>query len=127
MTEPKPVPVADGSTITIDVLRWNEGWEFDCPVCVIRPVIVFSPNGDSADQMVESLCIDASIDGVLRDEGTEDGLIDRTFPLRALKRRWAAARRGVEFPIKQYEAFRFRVRFVRNAENELDFDVEEDS
>ncbi len=115
--------IRDGTTFVIDVLRWNEGWDFDCPVCVIRPVVVFSPNGESADQIVEALCIDASIDGVMRDEGTEGGLVDRQFPLRRLKQRWSDARRGFSFPTKRYDASRFRVRFFVNAENELDFEV----
>src|SRR5690349_6004773 len=103
MTERKRITVADGTTLTIDVLRWNEGWEFDCPVCVLRPVIRFSPNGEEADQIVDDLCVSAVVDGFIESEGTEDGLIDRVFPLKTLKRRWSMARAGRDFPMKQYD------------------------
>jgi hypothetical protein len=126
----KRIPVVAGTEIVVDVLRWNEGWDFDCPVCILRPVVQFSPNGDHAEDMVEQLAINASIDGYVRDEGTEGGLVDRQFPLASLKRRWAANRRGVEFPQKGYTATRFRIRFRPDTDqdaepDQLAFDMEQ--
>lgn len=119
-----PLRILPGAELVVDVLRWHEGWDFDCPVCVLRPVVRFSPNGESAEQLVESLCLDACVDGALYSEA-EDGLVDRQFPIGMLKRRWAAARRGVVFPVRQYKAYRFRVRFHPNTLGELEFDMED--
>jgi hypothetical protein len=118
-----PVEVCAGTKLIVDVLRWDEQWEFDCPVCVIRPVVRFSPNGESAEHMVEDLAIDASIDGVVRDEGTERGLVDRVYPLHTLRRRWNQARRGRVFGRKAYVATRWEVHFFPDpdAPNELTF------
>lgn len=117
------IEVRDGTELTIDVLRWDEGWDFDGPVCVLRPVIRFSPNGESAEHMVEDLCLNAAVDGFLTCEGTErGGLVDRQFPLASLKHRWAAARRGVHFPVKGYTASRFHVRFFATADD-LDYHI----
>ncbi len=117
------IEVRDGTVLTIDVLRWNEGWEFDCPVCVLRPVVRFSPNGDSAEDMVENLCIDASIDGHMESE-LEDGVVDQQYPFATLKRRWAQARGGKQFPMKGYTASRFSVRFFPDQDG-LAFEVTE--
>jgi hypothetical protein len=125
-----PKTIVAGSEIVVDVLRWNEGWEFDCPVCILRPVVRFSPNGDDAEQMVENLAIDAAVTGHLQStEVGADGVVDKQYPLKALKRRWAANRRGVQFPRLQYSASRFRVRFIASSERdaepgELTFTVE---
>jgi hypothetical protein len=121
------VPVVAGTTLTFDVLRWDEGWDFDCPVCVLRPVLRFSPNGEHADQIVDDLCVDAITDGYLTSEDTEDGLIDRQYPLASLKQRWAAAWRGKEFPVRQYTASRFVARFMDDPHEpgELTFEIVE--
>lgn len=118
------IPVGDGTTLTFDVLRWHEGWDFDCPVCILRPVIRFSPNGDEADQIVDDLCVNASVDGYVDCEGTENGLIDRQFSFASLKRKWSMARAGKEFPVKDYVASRFSVRFFAG-EDGLEFEMTE--
>jgi hypothetical protein len=118
--EPRRIEVNDGTVLTIDILRWNEGWDFDCPVAVLRPVVRFSPNGEHAEEMVEDLCGDAAVDGYLISEEEEGGLIDRQYPLKSLKRRWAASRRGVEFPVLCYTASRYRVRFFIDTDADAD-------
>lgn len=120
----KRVPVTDGTILTFDVLRWHPGWEFDCPVCVLRPVLRYSPNGEDAEQMVDTICLDASIDGHIECEGDEDGIIDRQWPRARLVRRWAEARRGIEFPLYAYEATRWRARFFTDGEGELEYEIE---
>lgn len=118
--------VRDGTELTVDVLRWDAGWEFDCPVCVLRPVVRFSPNGEEADQIAESLAEDAAITGLVEgEEPDEDGLIDRQYRLATLKRRWGEAWRGKDFPNRGYTAARFRVRFTRNAEGDLGYTLTE--
>jgi len=112
------------------VLTWIEpAWEFDHPSVVLRPVVAFSPNGDAADVMIEELCLTAGLDRKLVSEPVEDGLVDRIYSLRQLKRRWAEARRGVEFPVKGFEATRVRVRFVADPDTpgELTWEEIEDA
>lgn len=123
--EPGRIAIQDGSEIIVDVLRWDEGWDFDCPVCVIRPVVRFSPNGEHADELVEELALDASIYGHLPIEQEQSGLVDRQYPIKTLKRRWSQARRGVEFPVKGYTASRFTVRFHADDDG-LAFTIEEE-
>lgn len=118
------IDVHDGTVLLVDVLRWHEGWDFDCPVCILRPVIRFSPNGEQADQMVEDLCVNASVDGYIESEGTEGGLIDRQFPFVRLRRQWSKARSGHASPVKVYTATRFRVSFFLDADG-LSFNMAE--
>ena len=107
------IAVASGTEITIDVLVWQEGWDFDHPTVVLRPVLRYSPNGDDAEQMIEDMCEEAAVNGYLESDYDEgNGLVDRCFPLALLKRRFADALRGVEFPVKGYEATRVRMRFT---------------
>lgn len=112
------MPVKAGDCVTFDVLRWDEGWDFDCPVVVLRPIVRFSPNGEHAEEMVESCLEDASIDGELRSHEHDD-IIDRQYPIGQLKRRWREAWTGKkEFPVKQYTAHRIVARFVHDDEDD---------
>lgn len=61
------VKVADGTKLRIRVLRWDEGWEFDCPTVIISPVLRVYEDGMSIEGAIEDLCIDACIDGEIRD------------------------------------------------------------
>jgi hypothetical protein len=122
----KQVTVSDGVTVTFDVLTWDEGWDFGHPTCILRPVIAYSPNGDACEDLIGSVCESAAFDGFLRSDGTEDGMIDRQFPLQSLKRRWGMSRGGKEFPVLRYSAHRFIARFYRDPrENELTFEITE--
>lgn len=105
--------VRDDTVIFVDVLEWREPWDFDHPTCILRPVVVYSPNGDGAEEMVESFCETAAERGVVSDDEpeVENGIVDRQFPLQRLKRRWREAVDGKEFPQKGYEATRWRCRF----------------
>lgn len=125
----RAVSVAAGTVLTVDVLVWDEGWEFDHPSCILRPVVRFSPNGTSAEGMVEDLGIDGAVDGrlVVYDTETDERgreVVDRQFPLALLRRRWSESWRGKEFPRYRYTASRWRLRFYRDADGELAFDSE---
>ncbi len=126
--EQKRIAISDGTVITVDVLRWDEGWDFDCPCCVLRPALRFSPNGDHTDELAESFAEDAAFNGYIESEPAENGVIDRQFPVALLKRRWRDAWNGKEFPRRQYTAARYRVRFYNEqdeGETILAYDVEE--
>jgi hypothetical protein len=125
--EPMPtrIEVREGTELTVDVLRWDEGWDFDAPVCVLRPVIRFSPNGEHTDEVAESLAENAAVDGFVTGDVTENGLVDRQFPIALLRRRWSEAWRGKDFPLRQYTAARYHVRFSRDADGEMQQSVTE--
>ena len=119
------IAVDDGKVVTVDVLTWDEDWEFDNPVCILRPVVRYSPNGDDPYRMVEELAEDLAFHGSVDSEADDDGMIDRQFPLKSLKRRWGANRGGKQFPRRRYTASRFRVFFYANDAGELEFDIAE--
>lgn len=63
--------VADGTQLRIRVLRWDEGWEFSCPTAIISPVLRVYENGRSIEAAIEDFCIDACIEGEIRDREQE--------------------------------------------------------
>ena len=65
---PRQIEIKPGTEIRIRALRWDDGWEFDCPAVVIDPVLRVRENGESLEGIVEDLCIDACVDGVLKDQ-----------------------------------------------------------
>lgn len=67
----RAVKVADGTQLRIRVLRWDEGWEFDCPTVIISPVLRVYEDGRSIEEAIEDLLIDARIEGELRDRERE--------------------------------------------------------
>jgi hypothetical protein len=128
-TKAEPIAVSADAVITVDVLVWDEGWEFDHPSCILRPIVRFSPNGDSAERMVEDLAIDVATHTPLRPDAEHDVrgrvVVDRQYPLATLKRRWAESWRGKEFPRYRYTASRWQVRFYNDQDGELAFDYEQ--
>jgi hypothetical protein len=56
-----------GAVLRIRALRWDDGWEFDCPVVILDPVIRVYEDGRSLDRAIEDLLIDACIDGKISD------------------------------------------------------------
>jgi hypothetical protein len=120
--------ITEGTELTIDVLEWHEpAWEFGSPIAVLRPVVEYQTDGQSAESVVEDFCIRACVHGRVEQYPTqvEEGLVDRLYGLRTLQRRWAEAWGGKEFPVKEYSATRWHVRFVLDEDEELSFEVEE--
>ena len=64
----RSVEVKPGLETRIRGLRWDDGWEFYCPVVIIDPVLRVYEDGRSLEQAIEDLCIDASITGQMKDE-----------------------------------------------------------
>lgn len=110
--------------LTFDVLQWSAGWDFDHPTLILGPVIQYFVSGLDCDQAVDDACIDACADGVLRDESESfaDECEWRGWKISTLKRRFAEALRGKEFPVVGYEAERITIRFYLDEEGELAFD-----
>ncbi len=64
------IKIEPGVEITIRGLRWDDGWEFDCPVVILDPVIRVHEDGRPLENAIEDLCIDACLDRVLKDHRT---------------------------------------------------------
>lgn len=64
--------VKDKDIVEFIVLEWREPqWEFDHPTVVLSPIVLYSPNGESAGQMVEDICIDLCINADELEGGKE--------------------------------------------------------
>lgn len=109
-----------GDRIIIDVIRWDAGWEFDCPTVVLRPVLAVFENGCSCAEAAERVAEDVCITGELQTEPPEAWW--RSPSLKRLKRAWARARRGLP-GFDQYSASRYEVRFVSDEDGALDYEI----
>jgi hypothetical protein len=57
------IEVKPGVEFKIRAIRWDAGWEFDCPAAIISPVLYTSEDGSSFEHLIESFMIDCCIDG----------------------------------------------------------------
>lgn len=106
-------------------VEWREDWEFDHPSCLLLPVVRYSPNGDSCEQMIEDAAIDIALD-LETGKSTLDEIVSREFEWRgwSLDRLRTVARqalRGRQFPMKAYRAVEQSIVFERNTEGEVEF------
>ena len=101
--------VQPGLELTIKGIRWDAGWEFDCPVAIISPVFKSYEDGCSLEHAVESLLIDACIDGVMK---TED-------PNSWEWRGWSAGYLQRKYYRKGVERVKQKIRFVLDEDGEL--------
>ena len=109
-----------GDVLTIDALEWHEGWEFDNPKVILRPVYREFDTG-SLDSAIESMLLDAVANGRIgRSDDHRYGL-----SLATMKIRFAEALRGRKFPSRNYRAKRVRVLIVEGEEGLLWEDIEE--
>lgn len=116
------IDVKAGMTVVFDLIAWNAGWEFERPICMIRPVKREGDDGE-AFSMVEGACIDACLDGYIQ---SDSGLKDRPWsgPLwTTLERNHAESLRGKTFKKYEYFGYRYTVKFFTNKDNELDFEI----
>lgn len=116
------IEIKDGTVITVRALEWQEDWEFDHPTVILSPVRRYSPNGDSMEEMIESLGIDACVDGKVGDEFVEDEFEWRGWSWATLRRVYSAALRGKRFPKKRYRAKQVEMKFYLD-DGELAFTV----
>lgn len=83
-----------GTQIRVRGLRWDAQWEFDCPTAIIAPVYRFHEDGCSLEHAVESLLIDACINGQLKSHDPHFWDSFRGWSPAYLRRKFY--RRGVE-------------------------------
>lgn len=97
--------IESGTELIVKGLRWHEaGWEFDCPVMLLSPVIRYSPNGESIEEMVESLLLGATIDEKLETHDYSKEFDYRGWRLAYLNKVWNSAIKGKKYPKKNYQA-----------------------
>ena len=112
----RSIKIEPGVTFKVRALSWDDGWEFDCPVAIIYPVLRVYEDGRGLDQAIEDLCIDACIDGVLKDHDAW---------------RWEDAPGGSlgylrrKYHRKNTSRMQAKITFRAGANRELEFDVEE--
>lgn len=109
-----------GDQIIVDVIRWNAGWEFNCPTVVLRPVLAIFEDGRSCQEAAESVAEDVCVHGELRTEPADAWW--RSPSLKRLKRAWARSRRGLP-AFDRYEAGRYQIQFTNDKYGELDFAI----
>jgi hypothetical protein len=113
ITQLKIIP---GMEVTVRGLRWSAGWEFDCPTAIISPTYRFFEDGCSLEHAVESVLIDACIDGVWKDHDAS-GWEWRGWPEKYLWNRFHHAKRTHTETIVE------RVRFVLDRDGDLWFET----
>ena len=118
--------IQDGTIITIDAIRWNDGWDFDCPGLILRPVLRYYDNGSRLDDMIEDLCIDACVDKKIESEDIAHEFEWRGWNLKYLKNVFNQALKGKRFPNRQYEVKREEVKFYINKDGSLEFSYASD-
>lgn len=111
--------VSEGDELTFDVLTWqHEGYEFGRPCLMLSPVVRENSDSDP-DSLIESVCIDAVVDGRLVRNNEQHQIEWRGWNLGQLRRRFREALAGKHFPIAGYYATRKRVRIVRDKHDDL--------
>lgn len=111
----KEITIAPGLTLNFLVIRFNTGWEFDCPVVVLEPVLRFYEDGRSIEHAIEDVLIDACVDGKLKRENENI----RRWNLKYLRRKALACLKGQKFPIAWAQAGREQATFCLNADGNL--------
>lgn len=121
--EPVEIKIEEGMTLVCETLRWNDGWEFDCPSMMLSPVIRCFESGSHHENIVENVMIDAVIDGNLKSQDFEKAWGWRGYKLPALRRRFREALAGKRFPVANYHAEREVVKIIRDARGELTWET----
>lgn len=113
--------IENGTVIIVDALRWNDGWEFDCPGLILSPVIKYYDNGASLDSMIEDLCIDASANKSMVDEDIKHEFEWRGWNLQYFKKVFKDSLHGKKYPKRDYQTLRQKVKFFIDEHDELNF------
>jgi len=108
--------VEEGSILIFDVMQWHDPlWQFGFPSICLRPVVRYYENGSHIDQIVEDICIEASLVGSLKEHKYDWW----GYKLSTLKRRFSDAVKGKYFPTLQCQAKRVTVHFFKNEDGDL--------
>ena len=115
------IEIKEGAIFVCDTLRWDEGWEFECPSMMLRPIIRCFENGFGHESIVEDVLIDAvsAQSGKLTGDDFQSQWGWRGYKLPVLRRRFNEALAGKKFPIAGYHATRETVRIIKDEDGEL--------
>jgi hypothetical protein len=97
------IKLNDGLAVTFMTLRWDDGWDFDCPSMCLSPIIRCFEDGSSHDRIIGDICVDAVCSGFIKSRSFE-GWTWRGYRLPVLRRRFREALGGKNFPVAKYEA-----------------------
>jgi len=78
--------VNNNDVIEFVAISWDDGWEFDHPTVVLKPVIQYSPNGDPCESLIEDMAINLSCGDDLENEDISDEFEWRGWSLSRLKK-----------------------------------------
>lgn len=125
----KIIEIKPGTKLVCDTLRWDDGWEFDCPSMMISPVVRCFENGNHHSTIVENVLIDAVVSGKLIKDDKKDfeDWVWRGYKLPVLRRRFKEALAGKNFPKAGYHAEREVVEIVLDERGELTWRSERDT
>ncbi len=103
-----------GDILTFDILTWqNEGYEFGRPCLMLSPVIREDSDHEPWN-LVESVAMDAVIDGKILKNNQQDQIDWRGWNLKTKRRRFNEALAGKKFPVAGYRATRTVVKIVED-------------
>ena len=79
--------VKDGDVVEFLAIEWDEPqWDFDHPCVILKPVIEYSPNGESAEHMIEEMAITLSCEDEIEDEDVSQEFDWRGWKLETLRK-----------------------------------------
>lgn len=115
----KRVSPTAGDFLMVDVLRFDDGWEFDCPTVILAPIVVVYEDGRSCASAVEDFAIDVSVSGY----ATSCRNL-RKYPVSGWRARFDDMLSGKRGPrgSKWFQAERHRVSFYMDSYGLLAFD-----
>ena len=117
--------VKDGDVIEFLAISWDEfHWEFDHPTVILKPVISYSPNGESCDRMIEDMAINFCCNEDLKDEDVSVEFDWRRWKLSTLRRVAKERLAGkTTWKTKIREVIKSKVRFFTDDSGELQFKI----
>ncbi|WP_234734531.1 hypothetical protein [Tellurirhabdus bombi] len=113
----------DGDEVDFLFLRWDENWEFDCPIVLASPVFKYADDGAVPEQLLDDILVNISIgEGTLDESEDFEGESEwRSWP--NPKRFLAIIRERLKGKTtwKKWSAVatRIKVRFYWNQDEEL--------
>lgn len=116
--------IKDGDIIEFLAISWDEGWEFDHPTVVLKPIIEYSPNGNSCEEMIEDMAISFCCnEDVEDDEFFKDECDWRGWKLPTLKKVAKERLQGKDtWKTKIREVVSQKIKFFKEG-NEMEFEI----
>jgi hypothetical protein len=98
------IDLKHGLILTFKTLKWDDGWEFECPSMCLSPIIHFYEDGSSHHKIIEDVCLEAICCGHFKSDDFQKACGWRGYNLPVLRRRFREALGGKKFPVAGYQA-----------------------